>query len=263
MGKIGDLWVRLGLKKDEFTAGLDSAQKESQTFSQKVGSAFSGLATKVLALTAAFAAISRGIREAVGNIAQFERANSELAAVLGTTLQGVKGLSDSARDLGRTSEFTASEVTQLQIALARLGFDTGQIEKMQSSVLKFALAMGTDLGSAADFTGSALRAFGLQAGDTGYLLDVMSKSTTLSALNFSKLQTSIGTVAPIANAFGLNIQETAAFLGILANNGFDASSAATALRNILLNLSNANGKLATGIGHTARTFPEIIAAFKE
>ena len=263
MGKLGDLWVRLGLKKDEFTAGLDSAEKESQSFSQRVGNAFSGLATKVVALTAAFAAIGRGISDAVRNIARFERANSELAAVLGTTLKGVEGLSRSAKDLGRTSEFTASEVTQLQIALARLGFDTGQIESMQGSVLKFALAMGTDLASAADFTGAALRAFGLTASDTQYLLDVMSKSTTLSALNFSKLQTSISTVAPIAKSFGLNIQETSAFLGVLANNGFDASSAATALRNILLNLANANGKLAQGIGHTARTFPEIIQAFKE
>lgn len=263
MGKIGDLWVRLGLKKSEFTAGLDEAQKQTQTFSQKVKSHFAGLVTKAAALTAAFAAIGRGIADIVKNVATFERANSELAAVLGTNLKGIEQLSNSAKQLGRTSEFTASEVTQLQIALARLGFDTGQIEAMQGSVLKFAQAMGTDLGSAAEFTGSALRAFGLQASDTNDLLDVMSASTTASALNFSKLQTSISVVAPIAKSFGLDIRETASFLGVLANNGFDASSAATALRNILLNLADSNGKLANGIGHTARTFPEIINAFQE
>jgi len=263
MGKIGDLWVRLGLKKDEFTAGLDAAQKQSQTFGQKVGSVFKDMAAKAVALTAAFAAIGRGIADAIKNIAGFERANSELAAVLGTNIAGVKDLSDSAKELGRTSEFTAAEVTQLQVALARLGFDTGQIQNMQKSVLDFALAMGTDLGSAAEFTGSALRAFGLQSTDTKYLLDVLSASTTNSALNFSKLQTSIATVAPIAKSFGLDVKETTAFLGVLANNGFDASSAATALRNILLNLADANGKLAKGIGHSARTFPEIIQAFEE
>ena len=263
MGKIGDLWVRLGLKKSEFTAGLDEAQKQTQTFSQKVKSHFAGLVTKAAALTAAFAAIGRGIAEIVKNVATFERANSELAAVLGTNLKGIEQLSESAKRLGRTSEYTASEVTQLQVALARLGFDTGQIEAMQGSVLKFAQAMGTDLGSAAEFTGSALRAFGLTANDTQDLLDVMSASTSKSALNFSKLQTSISIVAPIAKTFGLNVQETTAFLGALANQGFDASSAATALRNILLNLADSNGKLAKGIGHTARTFPEIIQAFKE
>ena len=263
MGKIGDLWVRLGLKKDEFTAGLDEAKKETQSFGKDIKSAVSSIVGRTVALTAAFAAVGKAIAGAVKNMAQFERANSELAAVLGTNLKGVKQLSDSAKDLGRTSEFTASEVTQLQIALARLGFNTGQIEAMQGSILKFALAMGTDLGSAAEFTGSALRAFGLNASDTTALLDVMSKSTTLSALNFSKLQTSIGTVAPIAKSFGLDVKETAAFLGVLANNGFDASSAATALRNILLNLADSNGKLSKGLGHTAKTFPEIIAAFKE
>lgn len=263
MGKIGDLWVRLGLKKDEFTAGLDSAQKQTQTFSEKVKGYFSGVLSKTVALTAAFAAIGKGIAAVVRNVATFERANSELAAVLGTNLKGVEGLSNSAKELGRTSEFTASEVTSLQVALARLGFDTGQIEAMQGSVLKFAQAMGTDLGSAAEFTGSALRAFGLTANDTQDLLDVMSASTTASALNFSKLQTSISVVAPIAKSFGLDIRETASFLGVLANNGFDASSAATALRNILLNLADPNGKLAKGIGHTARTFPEIIKAFQE
>lgn len=263
MGKIGDLWVKLGLNKSEFTAGLESAKKETFSFGKDVKDAISSVVTKTLALTAAFAAVGRAIAGAVKNIAQFQRANSELAAVLGTNLKGVERLSDSAKELGRTSEFTASEVTQLQIALARLGFNTGQIEAMQDSVLKFALAMGTDLGSAAEFTGSALRAFGLSASDTTSLLDVMSKSTTVSALNFSKLQTSIAVVAPIAKSFGLNVKETAAFLGVLANNGFDASSAATALRNILLNLADSNGKLAQGLGHSARTFPEIIKAFKE
>lgn len=263
MGKIGDLWVRLGLKKDEFTAGLDSAQKQTQTFSEKVKGYFSGVLSKTVALTAAFAAMGKGIAAVVRNVATFERANSELAAVLGTNLKGIEELSNSAKELGRTSEFTASEVTSLQVALARLGFDTGQIESMQKSILNFALAMGTDLGSAAEFTGSALRAFGLEADDTRALLDVMSASTTNSALNFSKLQTSISVVAPIAKAFGLSVQETAAFLGILANNGFDASSAATALRNILLNLADSNGKLAQGIGHSAKTFPEIIQAFAE
>lgn len=263
MGKIGDLWVRLGLKKDEFTSGLKDAEKQTSSFSSKVKGYFTSMAAKAVALGAAFAAIGRGLAAAAKNIAGFERANAELAAVLGTNIKGVERLASSAKELGRTSEFTASEVTQLQVALARLGFDTNQIEAMQKSILDFALAMGTDLGSAAEFTGSALRAFGLEAGNTKELLDIMSASTTNSALNFSKLQTSISTVAPIARAFGLSVQETTAFLGVLANNGFDASSAATALRNILLNLADSNGKLAQGIGHSAKTFPEIIQAFQE
>ena len=254
MARSNNFQVRVTGDTTKFDAAMSKAERELRDFGQAARSAFALVG--ITSFTAAFASAAK-------TIADFERANSELAAVLGTNLKGIEDLTQSAKELGRTSEFTASEVTQLQIALSRLGFDSTQIKQMQGSVLNFALAMNTDLASAADFTGASLRAFGLEAKDTGYLLDVMSASTTNSALDFSKLQTSISVVAPIAKAFGLDVKETAAFLGVLANNGFDASSAATALRNILLNLSNSNGKLATGIGHSAKSFDEIIAAFKE
>lgn len=37
MGKIGDLWVRLGLKSDDYKKGMKDAKKETTTFSQNLG----------------------------------------------------------------------------------------------------------------------------------------------------------------------------------------------------------------------------------
>lgn len=37
MGKIGDLWVKLGLKKQEFDRGMDNAEKRSEGFGSKLG----------------------------------------------------------------------------------------------------------------------------------------------------------------------------------------------------------------------------------
>ena len=256
-------------QSDALKKALDSAAVSSDKMPRRVMSmqkAFRGLAGQLGGIAAGFLGIRsaiRGIRSAVDLIADFEKANSELAAVLGTTADGVKELSDAAQVLGRSTKFTASEVTSLQVSLARLGFTNQQILAMEEPTLKFAAAVGTDLGSAADFAGSALRAFGLRAEDTQGLLDMMAASTTKSALDFSKLQASISTVGPVAKAFGLSASETVAFLGALSNAGFDASTAATALRNILLNLANANGNLAKGLGYTARTMPEIIAALKD
>ena len=193
----------------------------------------------------------------------FEKANSELASVLGKSVSEIDSLTESAMELGKRTSFTAAEVTSLQTSLARLGFTEGQITAMQESVLKFAAAVGTDLASAADFSGAALRSFGLKASDSQDLLNLMAASCSKSALSFSKLQTSISVVGPVANAFGLSARDTVAMLGVLSNAGFDASSAATALRNILLNLTDSNGKLAQGLGHTASTMPEIIDALQE
>ena len=259
MANIGNLFVKLGLNKGSFDAGIASARKSVKNFADSTTKQL----TRLIGGWTSLISVIKGLSSAVKTMASFERANSTLASVLGKTKAEVQALTESAKQLGRMTEFTASNVTELQTALARLGFNDKQIMAMQGSVLKFASAVGTDLASAADFTGSAIRAFGLRASDTSTLLDVMAKSTSASALDFSKLATSISIVAPIAQSFGLATSETAAFLGVLANNGFDASSAATALRNILLNLADSSGKLSKGIGHSAKSFDEILEAFGE
>ncbi|MBR3211853.1 MAG: phage tail tape measure protein, partial [Firmicutes bacterium] len=162
-----------GLKK-----AFNGAAVQADQLSKKSGlmkSAMSGLMKSVGGLAAgvvSFQALFRAVGSAVGVMKDFERANSELASVLGKSSKEIEGLTQSAMDLGKTTSFTAAEVTSLQTSLARLGFTENQIAAMQESVLKFAAAVGTDLASAADFSGSALRAFGLKASDSGDLLDL-------------------------------------------------------------------------------------------
>lgn len=246
--------------------GVSAAASKAQGAGSRMQGLLTGITRQLGGMAAGFVSVSAAVgvlRDGLRTITDFERANSELAAVLGTTASGVSDLTREAQELGRKTEFTASQVTALQVSLARLGFVSSQIKDMQEPILQFAAAVGTDLGSAADFAGSALRGFGLKSEDTRHLLDVMARSTTASALSFEKLSVSMSIVAPVAHAFGLSAEDTVAFLGVLSNAGFDATSAATALRNILLNLADSNGKLAKGLGRTATTMPEIISALKE
>lgn len=191
---------------------------------------------------------------------EFEQANADLSTILGVNRKDMQGLVDSALALGRSTEYTASQVTQLQTELAKLGFGQGSIMAMQKSVLQFATAVGANLGEAASVAGATLRAFNLTSADTEDVLATLAVATNNSALSFSRIQDSIGTVFPVANAFGLTVKDTTALLGALANAGFDASSAATATRNIILNLSDASGKLAQRLGGSVRTFDEIFEA---
>lgn len=191
---------------------------------------------------------------------EFEQANANLSTILGVNRKDMQGLVDSALQLGRTTEYTASQVTQLQTELAKLGFGQGSIMAMQKSVLQFATAVGANLGEAASVAGATLRAFNLTSADTEEVLSTLAVATNKSALSFDRIQDSIGTVFPVANAFGLTVKDTTALLGALANAGFDASSAATATRNIILNLSDASGKLAKRLGGSVSTFDEIFEA---
>lgn len=191
-------------------------------------------------------------------IQDFERANSKLASVLGTTIDGVSRLTDQAKYLGRTTTATASEVTGLQTELAKLGFTQDVIEKLTPSVLKFAKAVDTDLSSAAAFAGAAMRMFNKDADQAEAAMASFAVATTKSALDFHKLEASLSTVGPVANASGFSLEETTALLGQLSNAGFDASSAATATRNILLNLADANGDLAKALGGPVTNLDELV-----
>ena len=203
------------------------------------------------------------VRQLTGSaqvLREFEQANANLSTILGTTREEMKALTDSALMLGRTTEYTARQVTELQTELAKLGFGQGSIIAMQKSVLQFATAVGTNLADAASVAGSTLRAFNLTSAQTEEVLATLAVATNNSALTFDRIQTSIGTVFPVANAFGLTVKDTTALLGALANAGFDASSAATATRNIILKLADSNGKLAKSLGGSVKTFDEIIDA---
>lgn len=191
-------------------------------------------------------------------IQDFERANSNLASKLGTTIDGVSRLTDQAKYLGRTTTATASQVTGLQTELAKLGFTQDVIEKLTPSVLKFAKAVDTDLSSAAAFAGAAMRMFNKDADQAEAVMASFAVATTKSALDFHKLEASLSTVGPVANSFGFSLEETTALLGQLSNAGFDASSAATATRNILLNLADANGDLAKALGGPVTNLDELV-----
>lgn len=203
-----------------------------------------------------------GFGKAAQVIVEFEQANSKLAGVLGSTKAGIADLTNEARRLGATTSYTASEVTSLQTELAKLGFDKDQIKAMEEPVLRFAVAVGTDLGSAATVAGGALRTFGKDANESEDVLATLAIATNKSALSFEHFATMLSTAAPVAHAFGFTLEDTTALMGALKNANFDASSAATATRNILLNLADSNGKLAKALGGPVKNLDDLVAGLK-
>ncbi len=252
------------LEKDLAKANKELTKMEGKggIYGRNVGNYKSGL-SGVFNLAKGFLSIGAAVnvlKGATETIIDFEQANANLATVLGKSAKEITGLTNSAKQLGSTTEWMASEVTQLQTELAKLGFNEDEIMNMQASVLQFATAMDADLGRAATVAGAALRAFNLDSTETERVTASMAVAADRSALSFSDFETAMSIVSPVANSFGFTIEDTVSLLGTLSNAGFDASSAATATRNILLNLADANGKLAKRLGGPVKTIPELSAA---
>lgn len=118
-----------------------SRMSELSNQAKATGGVLQKLSSIKMGVMAAFAAVAgaiRGVASAIGKIADFEQADANLSTIIGKNVNDIKRLTDSAMELGRTTEYTASQVTQLQTELAKLGYKEDSITQMQKAVLHFA-----------------------------------------------------------------------------------------------------------------------------
>lgn len=244
-----------GILKNELSIGLNKVGISTGTMAK--GFVAGQLAMKGLQMI--WAELKQGVKTAM----EFEATNSKLAAILGTTSDKIKELKLSARELGATTKYTASEATNLQLELAKLGFSVVEIQQSTKYILQFAQATGAGLSEAAALAGAALRMFNADTIETERYVSAMAVATTKSALSFSYLQTAMPIAGSVAKTFGFEIEDVLALLGKLADAGVDASSAATATRNILLNLANGGGKLSKTLGGNVKTLDDFVKGLKQ
>lgn len=190
-----------------------------------------------LGLTSGIFLLVNGIRDAIGIFKNFEQSNANLASILGKTSDEITLLTSNAKALGETTVFTASQITELQTELAKLGFNESEILASTEAIQGLAAATGTDLAQSATQVGSVIRTFGLDASEATRVVDVLATSTTKSALDMSKLAVALPIVGSTAKTAGLSLERTTSLLGVLSDRGLDASTSATSLRNIFLELS--------------------------
>ena len=265
-----DVLVRMKADTKNYDANIAKARRTLDQFKKENLSlggvlkqsttALTGMAAKFMGVYAAIGAAKKVIGDMVNINKQFEQSSSNLAAVLGTSRDQITALTNQAKQLGATTQYTATQILELQANLARLGFNQNEILNSTRSVQAMATAMGADLGEAANLAGSALRGFGLNATEMERVASVLSVGTTKSALSFEKLATALPIVQTAAAKTGFTIEDTVAMLGKLTDNGINAASAATQLRKILNDSTTAGTKLANALGGPVKSFDELVVA---
>lgn len=215
-----------GLEKGMGKAGRSLAKIGSQA--ARMGSLLS------FGVTAPLAALGKS---AMDTFVQFESGMAKVNAVTGATQKEFQQLTESAKNLGSTTRFTAQQVADLQLVLGRKGFDPSQIIAMEDSILKLATATGEDLSLAADVTASSLNAFNLESHEAGRVANVLASAAANSSIQLSTFSTAFGHAGASANALGIDIEQLSAMMGVLMDNGIKASKAGTGLRKVFMKLN--------------------------
>lgn len=268
-----DVLVRVQANTKNYDANMAKAARTLEQFKKdnlslggvmkQSTAALTSMAAQVVSVYAAVNAAKKVIGDMVRINKQFEQGTAVLASIIGKTTDEISALTNQAKQLGATTRYTAMQITELQTNLARLGFTEQEILNSTKAIQAFATATGADLGEAANLAGAALRGFGMNATEMERAASVMAVSTTKSALSFEKLATAIPIVAPVAKQFGFTIEDTVTLLAKLSDAGMDASTAATATRNVFLKMANDSGKLSQALGRPVHSVEEFGEALKE
>lgn len=204
----------------------------------------------------AVSAVGSGLKSlttgAISAGANFENAMSSVAAISGATGSDFDRLSEKEKQLGKSTQYTASETASAMEYMAMAGWKTEDMLNGIEGVMDLAAASGEDLAGVSDIVTDAMTAFGLSADGTtkiikdgftkevsnaSHFADVLAAASANSNTNVAMLGESFKYAAPVAGSLGYSVEDTAIALGLMASSGLKSSMAGSSLRTILTNLA--------------------------
>ncbi len=217
---------------DKLTKELGGAQKKLNQFGMnatKVGRSMT------IGLTAPIALFGASVIKTAGD---FQTSMNRVSALTGETGEGFEKLRTQARDLGATTQFSASQAADAMGFLGMAGFDTTQIIGAMPGTLQLAAAGQMELGRTADIASNILTGFGIETEKLGDVNNILVATFTKANTTLEELGEGMKFVAPTAKGMGISITEVAAAMGVLADAGIKGAMGGTALRGSLAKLSN-------------------------
>lgn len=235
-----DLFTLVGkivLDSDGFSEKIDSVMTKVESMGagmQRAGekiSSIGGSLTKSLTLPLTAAGTA-----SVHTAASFEDGMLKVQSLSGATQEEYKKLTETAKEYGRSTAWTARDVADAMGYMALAGFDTKEILASIGGMLSLASASGEDLATVTDILTDSMTAFGDGASDASRYADVLATTQAKSNTTVGLLGEAFKYVAPLAGSYGYKLEDVSTALGMMANAGVKGSMAGTALSSVITRL---------------------------
>lgn len=195
------------------------------------------LVSSPITMALSVAGIGMSASDVFNTFTGFEEGMSGVRALTEATDAEFLLLRDTAKSLGASTSFSASEAAQGMQNLASAGFTVNEIVAAMPGMLDLAASSGEDLAVASDIAATTLRGFGLEASKAGHVADVLAEVSARTNASVSDTGEAMKYIAPVANAMGLSLEEVAASIGFLSDAGIKGSQAGTTLRSAFTRLA--------------------------
>lgn len=215
--------------------GLGGAADDANARMSKAGTRLAG----------AGALIATGLGLAVKSAADFEKQLSNVAAVSGATDAEMEQLRNKSLQLGKDTQFSASESASAIEELVKAGVSVQDVMNgAADATVALAAAGGVSMPEAATQASNAMNQFNLAAKDLPKVADLIAGAANASAIDVTDFGHSLSQVGAVANLAGATFDDTAAAIALMGNAGIKGSDAGTSLKSMLMNLQPTTKKQA-------------------
>lgn len=253
LGKLKDVGA-VSLKST--ISGMKSLASHAASATKALGSkAWGGM--KALGKGAAVGIAAAGTALSVGAVAAFNFGaayETSLAKVSTIADTAAVSMADLSADVLKLSNATGEDAAGLNEAVYQAlsaGADTAGVVGLVNTAVKAAKGGYTDTTTAIDGLTSTLNAYGMETKDAEGLANQFLITQNKGKTTFGELASSIGGVAPTANAAGVGVDQLLAGVASLTANGIGTSEAMTGIKAALSNVikpSSEAAKVAKKLG---------------
>ena len=214
---------------EKFKRGLKSMIAEA--LKSKLGLAALGAGAVVFA------------KSSISAFLTYEKSMNKVSATTMANAVEMKKLSNLAKELGRTTQYSAAEAADAMTFLAMAGLNTNQIMKALPNTLMLASAGSLSLADAADISTNILSGMGLGVEELARVNDVMAKTASSANTNVLEMSGAMREAASSAVLTGVGLEEVSSLVGKLADAGIKGSRAGTGLKNMFIKIPMASEKI--------------------
>lgn len=192
-----------------------------------------------------------GMYEAYKHSAKIQDQVFLTATIAGSTAKEQKELMELAQEINLKTPLTNLDITSGMKYLAMAGNTTDQIKNMIGPAAELASIFNMPLGGkggVADMLTNIMATFGIPSEKARETVDRLGVATSSANISLSDLAQSLQYSGAVFRNAGVSLTEASAAIGVLGNQGIQASSAGTALANMLryLTLSITGQKIKGG-----------------
>lgn len=225
-------------------AGLQQSGRSVSSIAAGLGRGLS------LGLVAGTVAAAAGLTQVIRLGNGYQSNLNTLQAVTQATGAEMQRVGQIAHELG--SDLTlpatsAADAAAAMVELVRGGLNLDEAMTAARGTLQLAAAAQVDAATAAEIQATALNQFGLEADQAARVADVLANTSNAAAGSITDIGFSLKYVGPVARSLGVDIESTAAAIGLMANQGIVGEQAGTSLRGVLASLSAPSKESAAAI----------------